>query len=348
VTKSGRAMRGTSCVNHEDVPSIARCASCDNALCGECFRFRMATRPACVRCAYEASTRPARRVSLAASFLAFAGVAGVWASRRYDLGAEAPWVILCGAVPTLAIAFVVAKSGTGAKGTVENREPDEDEIGELDLEGSANPYRAHVRRVVHAASPKISGSATALIVLGSFGGAGVLLPASVHLPRWLEAEIVLAIWWVIVATTLTTLLYRGFRLRDDYVYFVPWYRATLGCGGGNGRPRSGGGSGGLGWFDGCGDVSGLDGEGCVVAVVVGVVLAVAFGAAWIFVELVMPVVFLLMYWLFMRAISRAARDDRGCHGDFARSLGRACLWATVYVVPIAVLTWIAHVAHHRV
>jgi len=327
------------------VPAIARCGSCHRSLCGECFRFRMATRPACARCAYEASTRPARRVSLAASFLCFSGAIAVWAMRHYRPIEREPWLLVFAAIPAFILAFVVALSGRSQASAVENREPDDAEVGELDLAGSSNPYRAHVRRAIHAVSPRVSGTATALIVLGSFGGAAVLLPASLKLPRWLEAEMVLGAWWGIVTLALTALLYRGFRLRDDYVYFVPWSRPAAGDTGG---PKARSGGSGCSAGDGCGDVGGLDGEGALIALAVMVAIAVAFGAAWIFVELVMPLVFFLMYWLFMRAISRAARDRRGCEGDLVKSLGWAVVWATIYVVPIAAVTWLAHAVHHHV
>jgi hypothetical protein len=76
--------------------------------------------------------------------------------------------------------------------------------------------------------------------------------------------------------------------------------------------------------------------------VVAVALCAALGAAWVFVELAMPLAFALMYSLLMRAIRRAASDRRGCAGDALRSLGWAAVWASIYVVPIAVLTWGVH------
>src|SRR6185436_19635838 len=122
------------------------------------------------------------------------------------------------------------------------------------------------------------------------------------------------LWWLIVTLTLTTLLYRGFRLRDDYVYFLPWDRPAPHSETGKARQEKKEPSGGGGWsgcLDGCsiGDgCSGVDGEGCVGALVIGAALAVALGAAWVFVELAMPLVFFLMYWLLMRAIGRVAKD----------------------------------------
>ena len=56
-------------------------------------------------------------------------------------------------------------------------------------------------------------------------------------------------------------------------------------------------------------------------------LAAAFGAAWVAVELAMPVVFLVMYWAFMRAIGRVANDWHDCEGSLGKSLGWGALWA---------------------
>jgi hypothetical protein len=85
------------------------------------------------------------------------------------------------------------------------------------------------------------------------------------------------------------------------------------------------------------------GRACAVAV--ALVLAVALGVAWVFVELAMPLAFLLSYWLFMRAIGRVANDRHGCEHDLAKALGWGALWATIYVLPVAALTWALHALH---
>ena len=66
----------------------------------------------------------------------------------------------------------------------------------------------------------------------------LLLPLSLQLPRWLEAEAVLLVWWALFAITLTTLLYRGWRLKDDPTYAAPWNKPS----------KASGGSGGLGFL----------------------------------------------------------------------------------------------------
>jgi hypothetical protein len=214
------------CPDHPTL-AVARCASCNRALCDECFRFRLDTRPACARCAYEASTRPQRRISLAASFLCLTWGGGFWLTRRYALWDDWAFAVVLGAItaPLLAVAIALSAKRADAP-TVEKREPSPDEVIEGAFEGSHSPYRARARRVLLAVSPKVSGRLTAMIVGACLIGAAALLPTALKLPRWIEAELVLALWWLIVSTTLSVLLYRDFRLSDDYIYFLPWSRPS--------------------------------------------------------------------------------------------------------------------------
>jgi len=54
--------------------------------------------------------------------------------------------------------------------------------------------------------------------------------------------------------------------------------------------------------------------------------------------------FFVMYGLFMRAIGRVANDRHDCQGELARAIGWGALWATVYMVPLALFTLALHVA----
>ena len=141
------------CAAHKGLAANALCGACNRGLCNDCFRFRLGGRAACAACAFEASTRPARRLSLGASFLCFATVAGFFIDRRQDLLAHDRRWLFFGAMLVLLVAVAVARSGRGVIAEVERREPEEDQIGELDLTGSNQPYRAHVRRAILAASP---------------------------------------------------------------------------------------------------------------------------------------------------------------------------------------------------
>lgn len=334
------------CRDHPQRPSRARCGVCARPLCNECDRFRLNGAAACARCAYEASTRPARRVSLAVAFVSLALGGELFAARRYDLWPDAAVTMVLGAVAVAVVAWFIAASGRGDGPTVEHRDPDDE--AEAPPAAGASVYRASARRVMLAAAPRVSGSATLLVMLACFTGAAVLLPASLRMPRWIEVELVLALWWVTVAATLTVLLYRGFRLRDDFVYFAPWNRPDAPPPADGAPVKSSGSSS---WADGCSPVdgcSGVDGEGCAGAVVVIVGIALAFGAAWVLVELAMPLMFLVMYAVFMRGIGRVANDRHGCEGSLARAARWGALWASAYLLPVAAVTWLLHLAHHAV
>jgi hypothetical protein len=306
-------------------------------LCDDCYRFRMGARPGCARCAYEASTRPARRLSLAVTFLGVSVGGGLYAARRYDLWAEHGLALGFGAVAAMVVAALVARSGRGAEEVeVERRDPSEDPVGDAPLGDVRGAYRGRARHLLMAAAPRVSGSATAAVLVGSLAATAVLLPAASRLPRWVEAELVLGLWWLLVTATLSVLLYRGFRLRDDFVYFAPWDRPQAPTEPTPERKveeRTGWG------LDGC---SGLDAEGCAAGAVVMLALAAAMGVAWVVVELALPVVFLLMYGLFMRAIGRVANDRHGCEGDLPRALRWGAQWATLYVLPLALIVAALH------
>jgi hypothetical protein len=282
------------------------------------------------------------------SVIAFAAFVAI---RRFDLwrGEEAGvWVV--GAIIVLIAAVFIARSGRSAQSqALEHRDPD-DEPDVFEESPGPRGYGAGARRVLMAASPRISGSATALVLMACFGASAVLMPATVRLPRWVEAELVLGVWWAIVSVVTTTLLYRGFRLRDDFVYFAPWNRpsapgeAKSGIGGSPKAIRTS--KDGRSWpnpFEGLQALN--DAEGCLVLLAIVIFAGLALGAAWVLVELALPVAFFFMYALFMRAIGRVANDKHDCQGALSRSVLWGTFWATVYVVPIALITWLLHVAH---
>lgn len=327
--------RKPRCRDHLERDAVTRCGACRRALCDACFRFTIDAAPACARCAYEASTRRARRLSLAVVFLGSSAALGTWATLRFGLWDDDPIAVIVGALAAIGVAGVTAWTGLReAAPSVSPRERDEEATVTI-VEGPvrdgpyrAPPARAVARRVVHAVSPRLSARTTALVMLGAFVLAALLVPGALRLPRWIEAELVLAAWWAIVGTTLATLLYRGYRLEDDYAHFV------------SPRPRRSSKSRlpDLGDLSGCGDA----GEGCVGAAVAIVLVITLFGLSWLVVELVLPVVFLLAYGLFLRAIARVANDRHGCEGALGRALVRGWAWASLYVAPLALLVWVAH------
>jgi hypothetical protein len=330
------------CEAHADRAAIARCGGCGEALCGACFRFTVDGAPSCGRCAYEASTRRSRRVSLAVVFFGLGAGLGTWASLRFALWEE-PIVATVIALLVLGVTAYLAWSGLHEEAPEvvprEEDEPTEPMRFEEDTTRAPRartaPYRMAARRVVRAITPRVSARTTGLVLLTAFGVSALLVPSAVHLPRWLEAELVLAAWWAIVGSTLTTLLFCGYRVRDDYAHFLPGAlrlrREGKGRGEGKGLPDLTG-------LDGCGDL----GEGCVGVVIGGVLVVAALGLAWLVVELVLPVAFLLAYGLFLAAIARVANDRHGCEGSLGRSLFWGFGWASVYLGPLALLVALVH------
>jgi hypothetical protein len=111
-----------------------------------------------------------------------------------------------------------------------------------------------------------------------------------------------------------------------------------------GSRGSGCGNVGCGDLGGCGDVgcSGVDGEAALFLVVVALAAAVVFGAAWVVSELALPVVLVVAYMVTLRALSRVANDRHGCEGSVAKAVGWGTLWATIYLAPLAIVTWLVH------
>lgn len=337
------ASRKSACKAHPMRPARAACSQCNGRICNDCYRFRLNGKPACAACAYGASTRSRRWISLAVSFAGLSLVGIVTGVRRYDLGSRHPEYLalfLIGA----AIGTVMLLFGSMDKNVdVTKRLVDEEEDESVRFDGSANPYRGRVKKTLSHVAPRVSGATTAAIVAGAFVTSAVLLPATLKLPTWVEAELVIVVWWTVLTVLLTVLLVRGYRLKDDWVHFSPWERPSAD----ETKPstptaKASKGSGAdWGCSDGC---SGIDGEGALVVLVVGAALALVFGAAWVLVEIAVPLVCVTVYAAVMRAIGRVARDAHHCEGELARSLGWGALWSSVYVMPLAVLTWLLHLA----
>jgi len=316
-------------------------------MCDECWRFRVGnrgaaagaacTRPACVPCAYVASTHGRRRVALAFAFLALSGGSAVLATLRWQLWPDhAIALVGFGVVVVFGFAYLLYSASEPSM-PVQPRESDEVAAGLDPMAGAEHPYRGRGRRVVAALSPKLSGTTAALVAGLSFALTAVMVPHALALPRWLEIEVVLAAWWVLSTFAFAALLHRGFHLVDDWIYFAPWNRP---------RERSKQkGSRGDGCNDGCSSADfSADGEGCLIVIVVAVLALLLFGAAWLLVEVAGPLLFLLVYLLVTRALARVARDRHDCKGALARSLAWGAAWATIYLLPLAVLAYAVHAA----
>ncbi len=185
------------------------------------------------------------------------------------------------------------------------------------------------RRLLNAIKlPAVSGWTTGALLFVCFLVSGLLIPVTLHLPKWIEAEIVLGVWWFIWLVALTWLLYTRSLVgavephepRSPFGY--GFYRSD--------------------WNPGCSDPSGclLAGEGwCLIGVLLIVVLP---AAIWILVEVAIPALALILFGTIRAMLACVVNDQHRCQQHFGRSLGWAALWATVYVAPLALLVWWIH------
>ncbi len=191
-----------------------------------------------------------------------------------------------------------------------------------------HPYRAALRRASRLVASPLSGLWTSVLLMACMGAAALAVPWLLHLPRWIEAEAVIAIWWSMWCIILTLLLYRGWRLSDDHVLAkprLPW---------GASRPIQ------------PGDVTG-DPIGCLEALdlevlLLGLTLIVILGVAWLVVELAVPGLFFCAYLLVRSSLAHVANDRHACEGRWGRALRWGALWSSVVALPLAACVLLAH------
>jgi hypothetical protein len=204
------------------------------------------------------------------------------------------------------------------------------------------PYdRKATRRAALARSaklPRVSGKASALVLTLCFAlAAGLVLPldAQLGLPTWVRVETVLAGCWFVWVVALTSVLYHGQQVSHDHEMKAPrnWASAFKGVSLGH-----------------VGDLAAVGegcGEGCLwVVAVVGAVL-IAFVGFWFLIEVAIPGVAFIVYFLIRGMLARVANDEHGCAGRFGRALAWGGLWATIYMAPLALLTWVGHLIMAR-
>jgi hypothetical protein len=201
--------------------------------------------------------------------------------------------------------------------------------------------------------PGVSGRSSAVILLILFVAVAVVLPLALHRSAWVEAEIVVAAWFVIWTAVLTWLGYSGRTVDDDW--------------GGFHRPRrlfgrSGGSSDGsplpvdvvpyvdlggidLPDFDGGSDDGGLGCLGVIAAsaVVIGAVAAVVV-LLYFTIGYVIPLVALALYTIVRAMLNRVAARGHVTQGNLALSIARGAVWAAVFTAPLAIAIWLLHLA----
>jgi hypothetical protein len=165
----------------------------------------------------------------------------------------------------------------------------------------------------------------------------ILIPMALRLPRWVEFEIVLGVWWFVWFAVLTCFLYRGLRVGDDYAFHRPrnWSSSNQNQ---SQKDSTSTDSSGVGFFSGW-----LPDELVVLFIVAGVLV----GGIWLLFEVAIPVVLFLLYFVSRGMLARVVNDRHHCRGNLGRSVLWGFAWATVYTVPLAGAVWFIHFVHQR-
>lgn len=290
--------------------------------------------PSCGRCTYELATRQQRATSLGLTIAGLGGSGAFWA---YRAGKLTPLLAgLAGAAAAIVALIVAILVRSGKKGEIEKRDRDQElEDAQQLRQEPAHPYRQRARQATINLAPKVSGSGTALVLVVSFALAGVLFPAGLQMSRWVEIELALAASWVAMTAVLGHLLYRGYRLRDDYIFVSPGRLFS--------SSKSSSGS----WDPGCDcspGCSSLDGEGVIAIIALVLAAIVLAGATWVLVEIALPVVVFVVYSLVLAALRHVAHDRHGCEGDVVKSIGWGAMWSALFIAPLGIVVGVVQYA----
>jgi hypothetical protein len=188
----------------------------------------------------------------------------------------------------------------------------------------------------------VSGKASAAVLVVCFALTAVLIiPLARRLPPWVDFEIVLGMWWVVWAVALAVLLYRGSRLSDDHVHRGPrdWLAPFR-----SDRPSEKKSS--DWWWP---DPTWLvpDSEGCLIVLAIILAVVIALVGIWLLIEIVIPALAFVAYFLIRGMLARVTNDKHGCQGSVVRSVLWGSLWATLYTLPFALLVWLVHFVHMK-
>jgi hypothetical protein len=340
------------CDTHPEATALAPCSRCGRPFCDPCLTAMVEGLCACEGCADTERGRAGRPWGFAAVVLVVCATASFAFARAEIRATGEPSWALYGLAFLIAIAFagfIVSRKRGGLR--VVPRQPGEGGLngpGE-EARGAGGPYRQAFFRAGPRRLPPVSGRLTAFALVLSFAFCALAAPFALHLPRWVEVEIVFAAGWLVWTGVLAALLYRGGRVADDH-RFDPsnWFRREGPTSSGGARRGGGGGSGG-GWFDGLqiGDIGGVDGEGCLVVLGALLLAGGAILTAWLLVELVIPALFTLTYLLLIRALKVATNDSTGCQGNVSASATRGVLYATLFMGPLLALAAAVHLVARR-
>jgi hypothetical protein len=193
---------------------------------------------------------------------------------------------------------------------------------------------------------RLSGKAAAFGLVMAFLATGILIPAVLKLPVWIDFEIVLAAWWVIWLAVLTAMLYHGQRVTDDHQLpqahsWLTLWKKQEPAKKTNPNPRRQA-STSSGWGNGWYYFGSDDGEGCLWILGMIVAAIVLVFALWFLIEVAIPLVLFVLYLVTRGMLSRVINDRHHCKGRLGRAISWALVWATVYTVPLAAVVWCVH------
>ncbi len=176
----------------------------------------------------------------------------------------------------------------------------------------------------------ISRKTVVLVIVVCFLVSALAIPVALHLPKWIEAEIVLGTWWLVWIAALSWLLFHG-HVVDDDTSKPEWS---------SGKSEA---------FFQTLDATFHAGSCCLsegIATVLFAMLALLlFGLAlFLLVEFVIPAIVVLLLISIGGMLARAVNDTHDCEGSFGMSLIWGFLWATVYTGPVAVIILLVVIA----
>ncbi len=226
-------------------------------------------------------------------------------------------------------------------------------LGDPDHPGEGQPVANRLAAMAdvggRARLPGVSGRWSAIFLLVLFVAVAVVLPLALHRAAWVEAEIVVAAWFLIWTAVLTSLGYSGRTVEEDWSGFHR-PRRLFGRGGGGSLPTDALPYVDLGGLDlpdfgGGGDGGGLGCLGAIVALVVVIAAVAAIVVLLYFtVGYVIPLVVLALYTIVRAMLNHVAARGHVTRGNLALSFARGSIWAAVYTAPLAIAIWLLHVA----
>jgi hypothetical protein len=191
--------------------------------------------------------------------------------------------------------------------------------------------RRSIRRALYL--PHVSGRQSFLALLACMAITALLVPMVLKLPAWVEAELVVTLWWAIWCVALTLFLYSGWLVTHDFQkpsvaspnlshqrdsYSRGWWDGYFW----GSFPNIGGG--------------GDDLAGCFLLIL----LIILMPFILLFLAETALLLAFVLYLLIRGMLAQVVNSRLRCQGRLARSLAFGVLWATVYTAPLAGLVWI--------